>query len=117
MTYLFIAIGGALGAVLRYLVTLGFAFPLGTLCVNVIGSFLMGMVFVWVSSKAAGNAQLFLMTGVLGGFTTFSAFSLDVLKMIEGGRWAYVSQYVLASVILSIAAVFVGAYIMKAVST
>lgn len=116
MTYLYVAIGGGLGAVLRYLVALSVAFPIGTLCVNVVGSFLMGLAFVWFASRS-GSWQLFVMTGVLGGFTTFSAFSLDTLKLIEAGKWLSAGQYIVGSVALSLLAVFAGVAIMKAMST
>lgn len=115
MTYLIIALGGALGAVLRYLIALGVVFPVGTLIVNVIGSFLMGLAFVWFSSRAAGQWPLFLMTGFLGGFTTFSAFSLDVVRLFEAQRYLDAGGYVVASVVLSVLAIFAGVYLMKAV--
>mgnify|MGYP001067830320 CR=1 FL=1 len=115
MTYLFIAIGGALGAVLRYAIGVAVAFPLGTLTVNVIGSFLMGLAFVWFSSRSTGQWPLFVMTGLLGGFTTFSAFSLDVLKLVEAGKIMGAGGYIVASVVLSLLAVFAGVMMMKAV--
>jgi CrcB protein len=115
MTYLFIALGGALGAVLRYIIAAAVAFPLGTMTVNVLGSFLMGLAFVWFSTRAAGQWPLFVMTGVLGGFTTFSAFSLDVLKLIEAEKYMNAGGYVLASVVFSVLAIFAGVYVMKAV--
>jgi len=115
MTLFYIALGGALGAVIRFLVALGMAFPLGTLTVNVIGSFLMGLAFVWFSTRTAGQWPVFVMTGFLGGFTTFSAFSLDVLKLVEADRYVHAGGYVVASVVLSLLAIFVGVYLMKAV--
>ena len=115
MTYLFIALGGALGAVLRYIIATAVAFPLGTLTVNVFGSFLMGLAFVWFSTRATGQWPLFVMTGVLGGFTTFSAFSLDVLKLIEAEKYMNAGGYIVASVVFSLLAVFAGVYVMKAV--
>jgi CrcB protein len=115
MTYLFIALGGALGAVLRYVIAAGVVFPLGTLTVNVIGSFMMGLAFVWFSTKTAGQWPLFVMTGFLGGFTTFSAFSLDVLKLVEAEKYVNAGGYVIASVVFSVLAIFAGVYVMKAV--
>jgi CrcB protein len=115
MTYLIIALGGALGAVLRYMIALGVAFPLGTLTVNVIGSFLMGLAFVWFSTRASGQWPLFLMTGFLGGFTTFSAFSLDVVRLYEAERYMHAGSYVVASIVLSVLAIFAGVFLMKAV--
>ena len=64
MTYIYIALGGAIGALVRYFLTLSIAFPTGTLVVNVLGSFLMGIAFVWFSSKLSGQWALFFMTGI-----------------------------------------------------
>jgi len=101
-----IALGGALGSVLRYLMVAAIGAPLGTLAVNVLGSFAIGVLFVWLGAREGW--QLFLMTGVLGGFTTFSAFSLDTLKLIEAGQTLPAVGYVLGSVLLSLAAVAFG---------
>ena len=108
-----IAIAGAIGAVLRYavvsLVGVRF-FPFGTLCVNVLGSFLMGVAYVVIVEKALTDPNLkpLLMTGALGAFTTFSAFSLETWDLIEKGQLALAIMYVFASVILSIGAVTLG---------
>jgi CrcB protein len=115
MTYLFIALGGALGAVLRFVIASAVAFPMGTLVVNVLGSFMMGLAFVWFSTRAAGQWPLFVMTGCLGGFTTFSAFSLDVLRLVEAEKYLNAGGYVVASVVFSLLAIFAGVYVMKAV--
>ena len=80
MVYLYVALGGALGAMGRFFISSLVAFPYGTMAVNIIGSFLMGVLFVTLIDRLDQRASLFLMTGVLGGFTTFSAFSLDVFK-------------------------------------
>lgn len=101
-----IALGGALGSVLRYLMVTAIGGPLGTLAVNVLGSLAIGVLFVWLGAREGW--QLFLMTGVLGGFTTFSAFSLDTLKLIEGGQIPQAAAYVAGSVALSLAAVALG---------
>ncbi len=96
-----VAIGGALGAVLRYGVTLGLAraagtgFPWGTLAVNLVGSFLMGVLAAWLGPRA-GLAPL-LMTGLLGGFTTYSAFSLDTLALVDRGAHGLAAAYVAAT--------------------
>jgi fluoride exporter len=83
-------------------------FPWGTLTVNVIGSFAMGLLAGWLALKAgeswSQSARLLLATGILGGFTTFSAFSLDAMLLWEGGSVVAAALYVLASVIFSIAA-------------
>ena len=107
-----IALGGALGSVLRYLLVAGIGAPWGTAAVNVLGSFTIGALFVLLDARAGW--QLFLMTGLLGGFTTFSAFSLDTLKLWEAGQPVQAAGYVLASVLLSLAAVAAGATIARA---
>jgi fluoride exporter len=109
-TYLYIALGGALGAVLRYAFSqLPLAFPYATLLINVAGCALMGAV---MAKFTAGNisepARLFLAVGVLGGFTTFSAFSFDFLQLALRGAWAQAVFYAAASVVLSLLAVWVG---------
>lgn len=101
-----IALGGALGSVLRYLMVAAVGAPWGTAAVNVLGSFAIGALFVLLDSRAGW--QLFLMTGVLGGFTTFSAFSLDSLKLVQQGQTLTAALYVLASVTLSMIAVALG---------
>jgi len=87
--------------------------PLGTLAVNVLGSLVIGVLFIWLGARESW--QLFLMTGVLGGFTTFSAFSLDTLKLIEGGQTLQALAYVAGSVALSLAAVTLGAALARGV--
>lgn len=106
-----VALGGAFGAVLRYLVGLAVAFPFGTLAVNVAGSLAIGILWVALADRGAWSA--FLVTGILGGFTTFSAFSLDTLRLIETGRAPMAAAYVLASVGLSLAACAIGAALTK----
>ena len=108
MTLVYVALGGALGAVLRYLIFLGVAFPFGTLLVNILGSFLMGLAFVLLLEDGLDRAAVFVMTGVLGGFTTFSAFSLDAVRLFERGETGAAVGYVLVSVVLSVAALVAG---------
>ena len=122
-TYLAVALGGALGAALRYafgawaLRALGGGFPWGTLGVNVIGGFAMGVLAVTLAERAAApRLAPFLMTGVLGGFTTFSAFSLDTLLMLERGQALKAGAYVGASVILSVGALWAGAALARGAS-
>ncbi|KZY74859.1 hypothetical protein A3742_01565 [Oleiphilus sp. HI0071] len=108
-----IAIAGALGAVLRYaVVSLVGArfFPFGTLSVNVLGSFLMGIAYVVVVEKALTSPDLkpLLMTGALGAFTTFSAFSLETWDLFEKGEVTLALLYIFVSVILSIGALWLG---------
>ena len=116
MTALYVAIGGALGALLRYATTLAVAAPLGTLIVNVLGSFVMGLAFVLVAAKGLDRAALFLMTGVLGGFTTFSAFSLDAYRLYEKGELTSAGVYVAGSVVLSVGGLVLGILVGRMVS-
>ncbi len=116
------ALGGAIGAALRYgvgilsLMFLGAGFPWATLIVNIVGSFVMGvLVEIFGTVYNPGKTmQVFLTTGILGGFTTFSTFSLDAVTLYERGNMAVTGGYIAASVILSIAGVFAG---MAAVRT
>lgn len=113
MTFLSVALGGAIGASARFAVNLaaarlfGMGFPVGTLCVNVLGSFAMGVLAVLLLDRASPLAP-FLLTGVLGGFTTFSAFSLDTLMLWERGQPGPALVYVILSVAASLLAVFAG---------
>lgn len=113
-TLMQVALGGALGASARYMTNvaamrlIGPGFPWGTIAANVVGSFLMGALVVVLAHKDATRLAPFLMTGVLGGFTTFSAFSLDALTLWERGQTAVASAYVLGSVIVSLAAIVAG---------
>lgn len=106
-TLALVALGGALGSVARYLVGLAVSFPLGTLSVNIVGSFAIGLV--WASQiDKTGGVLAFLMIGVLGGFTTFSSFSLDVMRLAGDGKFGAAGAYVLASVIVSLLACYIG---------
>ncbi len=119
--------GGAIGAGARYLANvaisslLGASFPFATMFVNVLGSFLMGTVYVLVAERLGGSVEwrVFLAVGVLGGFTTFSAFSADVMNLMlqEGGLNPAVVVYVLGSVTFAIAAIYAGVSFMRAVLT
>jgi fluoride exporter len=106
-----VAIGGAIGSVLRFLTVSAAGAPIGTLAVNVAGSLAMGVLFVLLSSRT--HLSPLLLTGVLGGFTTFSAFSLDALKLWQAGQTPQALAYVAASVLLSLAAVALGAALTK----
>lgn len=109
-----VALGGAIGAVLRYLTNVGTrhmfgpGYPYGTLVVNILGSFAMGVLVVILAKKGGNHLAPFLLTGVLGGFTTFSAFSLDTLTIWERGEPVSAFVYVAASVLLSLAAIVAG---------
>ena len=109
-----VALGGAIGASARYLTNVGTmrlvgpGFPWATLVVNVLGSLLMGVLVVVLAHKGGMRLAPFLMTGVLGGFTTFSAFSLDAVTIWERGQTGQAAAYVMASVVLSIGALLAG---------
>jgi CrcB protein len=122
MTLLFpIALGGAIGAALRYILNAqitalwGGGFPLGIMVVNILGSFVMGCIAGGVTAGWTASPELraFLSTGVLGGFTTFSAFSLDTAVLIERGDLGHAALYVGGSVALSIAGLFLGLYLIR----
>ena len=111
-----VALGGALGAVSRYYVVtqvthwLGLSFPYGTIFVNVLGSFILGALteIMALSWSVSQEIRAFLVVGVLGSFTTFSTFSLDVVYLFERGETASAAIYITASVILAIAAFMLG---------
>ncbi|NNM72284.1 fluoride efflux transporter CrcB [Enterovirga aerilata] len=120
---LLVFVGAGIGGALRHGVNLGCArlcgtaFPWGTLAVNVVGSFLMGLIAGWLAFRVeAGWAQpvrLFVATGILGGFTTFSAFSLDAMLLWERGEAALAAGYVAGSIILSIGALALGLALLR----
>ncbi len=118
-----IALGGGLGSVVRhYAMTVaaslwGAAFPYGTLLVNILGSFMIGALMEAMAQKwqVSLETRAFLIPGVLGGFTTFSAFSLDVLKLVETGQYFSGALYVFLSVALSLAAIFFAVYFVRGV--
>jgi CrcB protein len=119
-TLIHVALGGAIGASLRYLAGVGIArvlgvtgFPLGVLGVNVLGSALMGMLLVLLAQRGLTHLNPFLMTGVLGGFTTFSAFSLEAFTLWERGAAAQAGLYIVLSVMLSIAALVAAVHITR----
>jgi CrcB protein len=111
MAYLIVFVGAGLGGALRHAVNvlaqraLGSGFPAGTVIVNLTGSVAMGLLAGWflVRPGYSQDVRLFLTTGLLGGFTTFSAFSLDTLTLIERGEWAVALLYVVGSVVLGVA--------------
>ena len=121
VTFLQVALGGAIGASLRYglvLSALRFSaagFPIGVLTANVIGSFLMGLFVVYAHHKGYALANLFVMTGILGGFTTFSAFSLEAVTLMERGQMGHAALYVGLSVALSILGLMAGLAIARGI--
>ena len=124
MGFLIVFLGGGLGAALRHGInlisarSLGTEFPYGTLIINVTGSLVMGLIAGYLAFKggASQHWRLFLMTGILGGYTTFSAFSLDAALLYERGATGLAAVYVLASVILSIGGLFAGLALVRNVA-
>ncbi len=119
---LLVVLGGGIGAGMRHGVNIGAArlfgtdFPWGTFAVNVIGSFLIGVAAAWFAFRndaASQSLRLFLTTGILGGFTTFSAFSLDFALLFERGEIVAAIWYVAGSVGLSLLAIFAGLWVVR----
>lgn len=121
MGFLYVFIGGGLGAALRHGInllvgrTLGTAFPYSTLLINITGSAVMGLIAGYFAFKgdASQHWRLFLTTGILGGYTTFSAFSLDTVLLYERGEIALAALYVALSVVLSIVGLMIGLAIVR----
>ena len=119
LTLFQVALGGAIGASLRYLTNVGamrmfgLGFPIGTVIVNIAGSFVMGLLVVTLAKKGGNHLAPLLMTGILGGFTTFSAFSLDALTLWERGQQGLAFGYVAASVLFSLAAIAAGLFVAR----
>ncbi|QNG36809.1 fluoride efflux transporter CrcB [Geodermatophilaceae bacterium NBWT11] len=113
--YVVVAVGGALGALARYGVQLGLphspgAWPWATVAVNLTGCLLIGLLLAVLLARAPDHPWLrpFLATGVLGGYTTFSTFSVDAVQLVEAGRWLLAVAYLLVSVVGGLAAVVLG---------
>jgi len=121
MVYTIVFAGAGFGGALRYGVNvaaarwLGYGFPFGTIIVNVLDSFLIGLLAGWFAyhTGTSQHLRLFLTTGLLGGFTTFSAFSLDVALLVERNAPLTAALYVLASVGLALAGLFLGLAIFR----
>ena len=111
-----VALGGALGSVARYFVSVwsvrlaGPSFPWGTLTVNIVGAFLIGLMVETIARRfdASAEMRLFLVTGILGGFTTWSSFTLDAVALFERGDLGLSALYLAGSLVVSFAAVFAG---------
>jgi len=124
MAYLIVFLGGGLGAAMRHGINLASArafgtdFPYGTLLINITGSLIMGLAAAYFAFKgdASQHWRLFLTTGILGGYTTFSTFSLDAALLYERGAIGLAAIYVLASVALSIAGLFAGFALVRSLT-
>ncbi|HPH23137.1 MAG TPA: fluoride efflux transporter CrcB [Chitinophagaceae bacterium] len=115
---LLVGIGGSIGSMLRYIVAwyiTSTAFPLATWLVNILGSFLIGLLMAWILKNSAEQLsyKLLLVTGFCGGFTTLSAFSWDVLLLLQQQRFILATLYVLATIILAILATWLGFTLIK----
>lgn len=124
-TLILVAFGGAIGAGLRFLWGVGLyraiggpaEFPVAILTANVLGSFLMGAFVVLAAQRGLTHLSPFVMTGLLGGFTTFSAFSLEAVTLIERGAIGQATAYIALSVLLSIGGLMAGLWLMRGVLT
>lgn len=115
MTLLYVAVGGAAGALARYGLggwvqsRAGFGFPAGTLVVNVLGCLLIGFALRYLEAvRLAPDVRALVAVGVLGGFTTFSTFGYETVALLEDGAWARAATYAFGSMALGIAAVYIG---------
>jgi len=120
---LWIGLGGAAGSILRYLFgafaqrTAGISFPVGTLAVNVVGGFIIGVLAQhYMNAQTSPQMRAALITGFCGGFTTFSAFSLETVGLLRGGEYGKTAAYVVLSVTMSILATIAGMAAAKAVA-
>jgi fluoride exporter len=119
-TITLVGIGGAIGSVLRYLVSIGIqnkflsAFPFGTFCVNISGCFLIGVIYALaVRNNISLEWKFFLATGLCGGYTTFSTFSLESFALLREGEFLYAATYITASVVLGVLATFLPVIILE----
>ncbi len=117
MNWLLIALGGALGSVLRFWLSVSVqhrflhsGFPIGTLSVNILGSLLVGFCYAVIAQRFAGNELLraFVIFGILGGFTTFSTFSLETVNLVQSGFWLKALLNIIASVLTCVVAAAAG---------
>lgn len=121
MNVVYVALGGALGAALRYLTGIGIVrmvghgFPVAIITVNVIGSFLMGAFVVLAAHRGLTHLSPLVMTGFLGGFTTFSAFSLEAVNLFERGQVGAAATYVTISVVGSIGGLMLGLWVARGI--
>lgn len=122
MSFIYVGFGGFIGALARYSFNLifgsilGLPIPLATLFVNILGSFVMGGIFYFTSNNSSEFYKLFFMTGILGGFTTFSAFSLDSINMFIEKEYQNLFLYISISVFLSIFSLYLGFILSRFIS-
>jgi fluoride exporter len=124
MSYLLVFVGGGLGASLRHFINvtlarcMGTGFPWGTFIINITGSTVMGLIAGYLAFKGEASQpwRLFMMTGILGGYTTFSAYSLDAALLYERGELGFAALYVIGSVVLSIAGLFAGLALVRQIT-
>lgn len=121
-TTLQVAFGGAIGAALRYLAGVGMyraighgVFPVAIVSVNVLGSFLMGLFVVFAAQRGMAHLNPFVMVGLLGGFTTFSAFSLETVNLIERGQFGLAALYIALSVVGSVGGLMLGLWLARGI--
>ena len=123
-SFAIVFLGGGVGAAIRHGVNLaglrllGPGFPHATMFINITGSLIMGLAAAWFAFKGGSSQhlRLFLTTGILGGYTTFSAFSLDAALLYERGQLGLAAFYVIGSVVLSIAGLFAGLWLVRQVA-
>jgi CrcB protein len=122
MNWLYVAIGGAIGSVLRYKTSgilvrnyTNMKFPIGTFAVNIIGCFVIGVIAGLIIKKDmfSSEMRLFIITGVIGGYTTFSAFGLDTFYLLRSGESLLAISYVLGSVLLGFLALYLGFLVVR----
>jgi fluoride exporter len=124
MHFLWIGIGGFLGANARFLISremgvrLGVTFPYGTLFVNILGSFIIGIVFTLLTDRVVADPiwRQFVVIGFLGGFTTFSSYAMETMLLIQDGRWSSALIYVLGNNVTCLLACAVGIFIARSLS-
>lgn len=124
--FLLVFVGGGIGAATRHLINIGVArvagtsFPWSTAIINVTGSFIMGLMVAWFAFKTGASwsqhVRLFATTGILGGYTTFSTFSLDAALLWERGATGQAAAYVLGSVVLALVGIFAGLWLVRSLA-
>lgn len=113
---LMVALGGALGGVLRYSLGLWVQQPWATLCVNLLGSFIIGGCAVYFASAENPLLRLLIITGILGGFTTFSAFSLESIALLQNAMWAQAALYIGGNIVGGLLACVLGMWLVRLIT-